>query len=476
MEFATQKFALFFLGVFTLVWAIRPNRHLRNGLLLATSYWFACAWKPLFWVTILGSTFFNYLIGRLIHRFGNPKQRYGFLVIGVIGNLAVLGFFKYYGFFTENLGDLLAVLGLSVHLPLLELIVPLGISFYTFQGIAYLVDTYQGKAVQPKSVLDFMLFMSFFPQFAAGPICRSHQLLPQIMAEPPERVSDLPRAFALIGAGLFKKMILGTYLATHMVEDAFLAPDHWSSLELLLVVFAYTAQIYLDFSGYTDIARGSALLLGFELPENFRYPYAATNIGDYWRRWHITFSSWLRDYIYFPLGGSRCSRSRCYLNLMVTFGLCGFWHGASWGFIIWGLLHGMGLVIYKASLDFRRALGLDLKAGQGVVWAVGGWALTLIFCAFTRVWFKTPNLETAYQFWDRLFEGSLRGEGIDLGVILVTLLTFALNFFGRPLFEGAIALQNSIPMRYRPVAWVTAGLVLLTLKPFGVSPTAYFQF
>lgn len=476
MEFPTIQFAYFALLVLTISWLVRQQRTAQKVFLLAASYYFAWKWQPLFLAAIVGSSVVNYGVGRALVRLAGDRRAKPVLVAGILANLGFLGFFKYYGFFIENLGSLLDLLGLEAHLPLLEIIAPFGISFYTFQGMAYIIDTHRGKAVQPQTLLDFLLFIAFFPQLAAGPICRSHQLLPQLHKPAPERVPELSRAVALIITGLFKKMVMATYLAAHLTTDAFIVPANYSSLELVLAVFAYTAQVYLDFSGYTDLARGIGLLFGFQIPENFNYPYAATNIGEFWRRWHITFSTWLREYIYFPLGGSRYGKARTYFNLMVTFVACGVWHGASWGYIIWGALHGLGLSVYKASLDYRREWGLKSEGPWPFWWHAAGWFTTLNFCAFARIFFKTSDLPTAFAVWDRLLEGSVRGSGFDLGVLFLTVLTFAMNFYGRPVFNLLVRAHDAVPAVARPVAWVGAMLLLFTLKPFGMAATIYFSF
>ena len=476
MEFPTVKFVYFCIVVLSLSWLTSGRRTLQKVLLLAASYWFAWKFEPLFLGTIVVSSLMNFAVGRSLVALRGRPLRKPVLVLGLLANLGILGFFKYYGFFVENIQALAAMLDIEVHLPLLELIVPFGISFYTFQGMAYIVDTYRDKAVQPETLLDFLLFIAFFPQLGAGPICRSQQLLPQLHAPSPPGVPHLSEAFALIATGLFKKMVLGTYLASHLTTDAFLAPDNYSSLELVLAVYAYTAQVYLDFSGYTDLARGIGLLFGFDLPENFNYPYAATNIGDFWRRWHITFSTWLREYIYFPLGGSRAGRLRTYFNLMVTFTACGIWHGATWGYIIWGALHGVGLSLYKASLDIRRDYGIDTDAPKSWYWAFAGWFATISFCAFARIFFKASDLDTAWTYWGTMFEFSVTGVGFDLGVLLVFALTIFMNFYGRTCFNLLVRLHEAVPDPIRPVAWASAMLLLLTLKPYGMAATIYFQF
>lgn len=476
MEFPTTQFAYFAALTLTIAWLLRQRRTIQKAALLSASYYFAWKWQPLFLAVLIGASLANYFLGRaLVALEDGPGRRRVFWGAMAL-NLLTLGFFKYYGFFVDNLHELATWLDLEVHLPLLEIIAPFGISFYTFQGIAYLVDTYRRTAVQPKSVLDFLLFLAFFPQFGAGPICRSHDLLPQIMAPAPAKIPDLSRAMVLIATGLFKKMVLGTFLATQLTTDAFIAPANWSSAELVLAVYAYTAQVYLDFSGYTDIARGVGLLFGFELPENFNYPYRASNIGDFWRRWHMTFSSWLREYIYFPLGGSRRGRLRCYANLMVTFVACGVWHGATWGYVLWGALHGIGLSVYKASLDLRRDAGLKTEGPFPWWWTALGWLSTLSFCAFVRILFKTPDLETAETYAKQILSGALYGNGFNLLVLFVTGFCFAMNFWGKKLFERFVDWHDQLPTATRPFAWAAATLLLFSIKPYGVAATIYFAF
>lgn len=476
MEFPTIKFVYFALIVLTISWLVRRQRTTQKAFLLGASYFFAWKWEPLFLATVVGSSLLNYFVGAGVHRLRGQARGKQLLVFGLLANLGVLGFFKYYGFFIDNLGNLLELLELEAHLPLLEVIAPFGISFYTFQGMAYLVDTHRGKATQPETLLDFLLFISFFPQFGAGPICRANQLLPQLHAPAPDKILELSTAVTLICSGLFKKMVMATYLASHLTTDAFIVPGNFSSLELVLAVYAYTAQVYLDFSGYTDLAMGIGLLFGFKIPENFNYPYAATNIGDFWRRWHITFSTWLREYIYFPLGGSRKGRMRTYINLMITFVACGIWHGASWGYIIWGGLHGLGLSLYKASLDYRRDWGIKSEGPWPLWWSAAGWFTTLSFCAFARIFFKTSDLTGAWAVWSGLFDLSAYGSGFDLGVLFLTLLTLALNFVGRPIFNLFVRMHDALPNPTRPFAWAFAMLFLFTIKPYGMAATIYFGF
>jgi len=476
VSFPTIEFAFFFVVVATVSWLLSEHRTWQKIFLLVASYFFYAKWDLRLLSLLAGVSLVDWAIAEALARLRATGGRRALVFLGVAFNVGVLCVFKLYDFFRASLASFAAYLGLSVHLPILEILLPVGISFYTFQGIAFVVDTYRGTAYRPRSLLDFLLFMAFFPKLLAGPICRSHELLPQLATDGPKAVPEPSRAIALITSGLFKKMVLASLLATHLVDDAFGLPASYSSLELLVAVYAYTAQIYLDFSGYTDLARGLALLLGFEIPENFRYPYAATNLGDYWNRWHITFSTWLRDYIYFPLGGSRRSKLRTYLNLILTFLVCGIWHGSQWTYVIWGLAHGVGLAVYKASLDVRRALGVDLNRRRSLGWAVVGWFVTLNFCAFVRIPFKSADLEVTAEFFRTLARFTARGHGIDPWVVGVTVVAIAMNFVGRPIFEGFVRWHARLPGVVRPLAWATIGLVMLTIKTRDVAPYIYFGF
>ncbi|MEE2901688.1 MAG: MBOAT family O-acyltransferase [Myxococcota bacterium] len=476
MEFPTIKFAYFALVVLTVSWALTQNRTVQKVFLLGASYFFAWKFKPEFLAVLVLSSLANWYLGKTLVRLKGDKKQKSVLVFGILLNLGVLGFFKYYGFFIDNLGSFLTWLDLEVHLPILEVIAPFGISFFTFQSMSYLVDTYWDKAVQPASLLDYLLFIAFFPQYGAGPICSSKDLLPQLAAPAPKQIPDLSNAVGMIATGLLKKMVFASYLASHLTTDAFLSPQNFTAAELILAVYAYTAQVYLDFSGYTDIARGVSLLFGFKIPENFNYPYCATDIGDFWRRWHMTFSRWLRFYIYFPLGGSKCSRARCYFNLMVTFVACGIWHGPTWGFVIWGTLHGIALTAYKAALDLRRDLGIKSEGPYPWWWLALGCFSTVSFCAFARVFFKASDLTTAMDYYAGLTAGTLYGEHFDLGVLFVTLLTFFLNFYGRPIFDAFVSWHEKLPHLARPFAWAGILALLFTLKPFGMAATIYFNF
>jgi alginate O-acetyltransferase complex protein AlgI len=274
------------------------------------------------------------------------RSRSVWTAVAVSVNLAVLGWFKYIGFLALSGQSILNLLGLPWRLPLPEVALPVGISFFTFQALSYVIDTSRGK-LRPSSLLDFAVYLSFFPHLIAGPIVRASEFLPQIRRRIDPRKVDAARAFWLISLGLFKKVVVASYLASKASDPLFGFPHQHGGVEALFGVYAYAIQIYADFSGYTDIAIGLALLLGIQFPQNFNAPYAAASLQEFWRRWHMTLSRWLRDYLYVPLGGSRRNRRRTYVNVMLTMLLGGLWHGAAWTFVAWGGLHGAGLAVER---------------------------------------------------------------------------------------------------------------------------------
>ena len=344
MLFPTATFAIFFLIVLPLSWLTMPWPHRWRPFIIVASYVFYSWWDWRFVFLLAGCTLWNQVLAVRIWRTRSPSQRKALLVLALAGNLAVLGYFKYYDFFVTSSDNLLSVVGLDMPLEVKSIVLPVGISFYTFMAISYVVDAYRGE-FEPTTLEKFAVYLSFFPHLVAGPIVRPGELIPQLETPRNPRRVDTSRAFYLIATGLFKKVVIANYLASSIVDEVFAAPGQHSSLEILIAVYAYAVQIYADFSGYTDIAIGIALLLGFSFPQNFDSPYAATSLQDFWRRWHMTLSRWLRDYVYIPLGGNRGKRPiLTYRNLMLTMLIGGLWHGAAWTFVVWGALHGVGLV------------------------------------------------------------------------------------------------------------------------------------
>ncbi len=329
---------LVFLAVNVLVYYLLPPRW-RNWLLLGASYYFYMCWNPKYALLMLFSTAVTYACGLLVERalWGRRKL---WLALSFLANLGVLFFFKYFNFVSGLVGRGLGLFGLGFHTPLLDVLLPVGISFYTFQALGYTVDVYRRDVPVEKSFVDYALFVSFFPQLVAGPIERSGHILHQLKAEHPFRGENLRDGALPVLWGLFKKMVLADNLAV-VVNTVYNAPTEHTGAALALATVAFAIQIYCDFSAYSDIARGSAKMLGFSLMENFRCPYLATSIQDFWRRWHISLSSWFKDYLYFPLGGSRRGKGRRILNLLVVFAVSGLWHGAALTFVAWGLLNGL---------------------------------------------------------------------------------------------------------------------------------------
>ena len=341
MLFPTMTFALFFVVVLGVSWKLNDRPVQWKLFVLASSYLFYgwVDWK--FCFLLAGSTIGNWLVAMALAR-APDRSRRAWMALGVVGNLALLGFFKYYGFFTDSVLAALQPLGLAPTALLVQIALPIGISFFTFCAISYVIDIYRDEQ-EPVAFLDFAVYLSFFPHLVAGPIVRVSEFEPQLRRRRNPDNIDATRAARLICRGLFKKVVIANYLATAIVDPVFVAPSKHTNWELLVGAWAYAVQIYADFSGYTDIAIGIALLMGIKFPDNFDQPYSARSIQEFWRRWHMTLSRWLRDYLYIPLGGNRGGPKAEYRNLFLTMLLGGLWHGASWNFVIWGAFHGCGL-------------------------------------------------------------------------------------------------------------------------------------
>ncbi len=346
MIFPTVQFAAFFVVVLVVSWALMPRPKLWKPFILGASYFFYgyADWR--FTALLAASTVGNQLAAGLIHASDDARRRKQLLAAILVFNIGLLGVFKYFDFFVESVNRVLTTLGLEAPLPILAIALPVGISFFTFQAISYVVDVYK-KVIRPTSFIDFAIYEAFFPHLVAGPIVRAREFLPQLAS--PRNRAAIPAgpAIFLIAGGLFKKIVLADVLATRIVDPVFGSPQTHSALEVWTAIYGYAVQIYCDFSAYTDMAIGLALLLGFRFPQNFDRPYAARSLQDFWRRWHMTLSRWLRDYLYIPLGGSRGSSAKTYRNVMLTMLIGGLWHGASWTFVIWGGIHGTGLAVER---------------------------------------------------------------------------------------------------------------------------------
>jgi len=370
MVFNSLHFAAFFLVVYAL-YRVLPHRA-QNVMLLAASYYFYGVWDWRFLTLLWGSTVIDYTCARAIARTEDPRRRWAWLLLSLAYNLGMLGFFKYFNFFAGSLHDLFALLGWELSVTTLRVILPIGISFYTFMTISYVVDVYRRVYTPTDNLLDFALYVAYFPHLVAGPILRARKLIPQIQAERTVTGQQIREGLWLIAWGLFQKVYVADNLA-RVTEGVFGPAAQPTGLEVLLGVYAFAFQIFGDFAGYTNIARGTSKLMGIELSINFLYPYFVTSPREFWRNWHISLSEWLRDYLYVPLGGNRGGEGRTQVNLMVTMLLGGLWHGAAWTFVFWGFYQGLVLVAGRwieqaaSRLGWRRQPHAGLTPGRVVL-------------------------------------------------------------------------------------------------------------
>lgn len=355
MLFNSFQFAYFFALLFPLYWLIARYYRLQNLLLLAAGYYFYANWNPKFLSLLIISTVMDYLCGIAVDRIETPSKRKAFVGLSMALNLGMLGYFKYYNFFADSLQVALARMGLNVPLAQLEVVLPIGISFYTFQSMSYVIDVYRKDIKPTRNFIEFATFVSFFPHLVAGPIMRPTTLLPQVSNPRRFNLQQFYQGAYLIFWGLTKKVVVADNLAT-IVNDLF---GRWETIDgglSLLAIYAFAFQIYCDFSGYTDAARGIAKCLGFELALNFNLPYFAANPKEFWARWHISLSTWLRDYLYIPLGGNRGGKVMVYRNLMLTMIIGGLWHGAAWTFVLWGFYQGILLVGHRLAEPYLQRI------------------------------------------------------------------------------------------------------------------------
>ncbi len=474
MLFPTVDFALFFVVVFTGHWVLRPRPAAWRLFILAASLFFYGYWDWGFVPLISASIVGNWALGQWARRTfeaGEPTARTRLVVVvAALGNLGILAWFKYAGFFATSVVNTANEMGLDLGPPTIEVLLPVGISFFTFQALSYVIDVARGE-LEPVELAEFGVFLSFFPQLVAGPIVRASELVPQMRAKGDPRHVQSAEGFRLIAAGLVKKVVVANYLGTQIVDPVFALPDQHSGLTVLLAVYAYAIQIYADFSGYTDIAIGCALLLGFRFPQNFDAPYVATSLQDFWRRWHMTLSRWLRDYLYVPLGGNRGSPRRLERNLLITMLLGGLWHGAAWNFVIWGAIHGFGLALERRIKVSWKPIGLPQPLVQ-----VLQWLLTFHIVCLAWVFFRAETFGLATDILTRIADG---GTGADVAtwVVLATIAGMLASQFVAP--ERVAAAQRHLSQM--PVAaqgMLLAGVLLLidTFGPVGVAPFIYFQF
>lgn len=472
MAFNSLVFAAFFVIVYAIYLALGRRHKVQNLILLAASYVFYGYWDWRFMGLLLVSTSVDYIAGGAIFKSESKGRRRFFLLLSVGTNLVILGFFKYFNFFTQSFTELLQVFGMEADYVLLNLILPVGISFYTFQSMSYTIDIYRGKLRPTPRVLDFALYVSFFPQLVAGPIERAVNLLPQISGPRKIKAPQVNAALFLLLWGYFKKMVVADNLA-RISNEIFNNYTQYEGMDVVLGLVAFSLQIYCDFSGYSDIARGLAKLMGFELMVNFKLPYFAASPRDFWRRWHISLSTWLRDYLYIPLGGNRRGRLRSSFNLLITMLLGGLWHGARWNFVIWGAYHGVILGVY------RWLGGKPSTREPGRMWKFVSTGLRV--CAMlvvTGIGWMLFRCETASQIYYMLTNMGLEFSGTT------KLRGYEIIFYALPMIIVQVFqhVTRDLLIVTRQRAWAQAvfyGWLVVWIFVFGVRESIdfiYFQF
>ena len=468
MIFTEYRFLLFFAAVWCVHWALRSN-NARKWWLLVVSYGFYSVWDWKFLSLIVVSTLADFVAGRRIHESTSPGRRKAWLLFSLFVNLSLLGTFKYLGFFVDSANTLLEWMGLGTSLPVLEVILPVGISFYTFQTLSYSLDIYYRRLEPVDKLLDLATFVAFFPQLVAGPIVRAADFLPQLRERrlfPEARTRALLILFLV---GFFKKACVSDNITTY-VDAFYSAPDQFGFLASWMGMILFSIQIYCDFSGYSDMAIACAGLLGYELRLNFDFPYLRSNIQEFWRTWHMSLSSWLRDYVYVPLGGNRGGRWATNRNLLYTMLIAGVWHGAGWTFVAFGAAHGLALVAYR---EYRRAIPAPESPGAlRTTLAVIG---NFLFVTYAWVFFRASDFSSAWIVTkNSVGLGGPDGGHVVLGPFVIFLALAALHFLAwrrvlRPWLESAPAWSFS-------VAYGVAFPVVLTLMNGAVQPFIYFQF
>ena len=468
MLFPTLAFGVFFLFVYFTSWSLDRENGRRKLFLLLASWFFYAQWDWRFVGLLILSATLNWGVAAAIARSDDQSRRKWLVGLGVAFNLLVLGFFKYYGFFIEQAGELLSQFGWGRDLPLLQVILPVGISFFTFQGISYVVDVHRGKTPVARSLLDVMLLMSFFPHLVAGPIVRASDLLPQFDRTPRLTREMATHGLLLIVWGLFKKTVIASELSVRLVDPVFFDPSAYGSLDMIAAVYGYAVQIYCDFSAYSDMAIGIAALLGYSFPRNFDQPYRAGSMQSFWRRWHISLSSWLRDYLYVPLGGGRKGLVSSSLNVFITMVLGGLWHGAAWTFLAWGALHGGVQVVERVG---RAAFG-----DRRVIHPVLGVLITFHIVCLGWILFRAENFELAMQVLTGL--GRWWQPAVMVTPLLLTLIVggLAMHWLPPRAIEGVAERLKTAPSLTLALLLGVAFLLVEAVRPDGVAPFIYFQF
>jgi len=471
MLFNSGLFLGFFM-VFYLIYIItKKHIHFRMVYVLLFSIFFYYKAGGLFFILLIFSCIINYGLSGVMHAAKNKAERKFYLIFIITVNLFILGYFKYTNFVLDNINTIF-----SSNFSIQNIILPIGISFYTFQAISYNVDLYKKQIEPARSFLDFSFYLCFFPQLVAGPIVRAKEFLPQIRKNVTLSKSSAGTALFMILSGLIKKAVISDYISLNFVDRVFDSPVSYSAFENLMAVYGYTLQIYCDFSGYSDMAIGLALLMGFTLPQNFDSPYKSASVTEFWRRWHMSLSSWLRDYLYISMGGNRKGKVRTYVNLFLTMLIGGLWHGAAWKFVVWGGLHGVLLTI-------ERFFKQSFKLPQGRLVNIVCIILTFHFVAFCWIFFRAANFSVAYDVLAQIKQLSFANVGdwfiiIEAykNVFLLIAIGFVLHFLPERLSTKIKSLFEKTPMVGKAVIVGLIFWIVYATASSGPQPFIYFQF
>jgi D-alanyl-lipoteichoic acid acyltransferase DltB (MBOAT superfamily) len=477
VAFNTLNYAWFFGCVFVVSWLLVRLRLMRLLFLLAASYFFYGNFAWYYLPLILASSSVDYALGNRIAACATPRRRKQWLIVTVIVNLGMLGFFKYWDFGLDTVALAAQSFGWAPSLPYLRLVLPIGISFFTFESMSYVIDVYRGTTKPCDSYLKYLLFVAFFPHLVSGPIVRPRDLIPQFERAPVFDAVVGSRALFLICIGLFKKVVISDYLSVNLVDRVFNNPIDYSSLETLAGIYGYAVQIYCDFSGYTDIAIGCAALLGVTFPINFNSPYKAINLQDFWNRWHISLSSWLRDYLFLPLGGSIGSTSRTVRNFIVLMLLGGLWHGAAWHFVFWGLLHGVGLAatfVYWMWLEERGVRRRRRKLSPMRRFA--GVLVTFHYVCLCWVFFRADSFTKAWAVLKRLASLTSYHPNLHPWVMVALLIGLITHYTPDDWYEHARTGFARLPFWAQGALLFGAAVLLREAASSQAVPFVYFQF
>ena len=479
MSFASIQFLLFMSVVFTVYWWL--GKRWQTAFLLVASYGFYALFNWRFLGVLVLLTLLNFICGSRIHAAARPSTRRAWLLVSLVVSLGVLAYLKYLNFFAESFSALLNTAGFHVSVLTRRIVIPVGVSYYVFQMLTYTLDIYRQQIKPTRSLITFAAFSSFFAHIVAGPITRARQLIPQLERERRFELASFEAGLTRFLFGFFKKVFVADTLAFYLVDPVFRSPGTFSTGALWLAALGYFVQVYADFSGYSSMAIGSARLLGLKLPENFSFPYLSTNIAEFWRRWHITLSSWLRDYLWWnlskniPFAGNLWARTRWSAALFAVFLVCGFWHGASWSFVLWGAMHGAYMVTYDEWHRWRERHN-EGEARRVGIGAIPAWLLTQASVGFSWLIFRTDSIGSLRAYLGGLLP-SHGGSPIQLPLVVwAALAAFVIDHAAGFLQERNRELAARIPPPVKGLVYATMILFLFQTRPEQVSQFIYFQF